>query len=191
VACERCDQQRFRTQRGVLQHLPYFNGPGQPLPVPPPPRPPDPPQEPVVQHQFMWGYLNGDKATHELKQCYEKIVYWRKNIFMLPKGSTGKDYIKETTRLINEWLADSRIKECAMYAVHIMPALLLQKQAKNSKNKHYVDALNRRLKLLQNVEFDQLFREANALQKRLPKVDRKKNINVISQNFVSTYQKET
>ena len=184
VACERCGQQRFRSQRGVLQHLPYCNEPIQPPPVPPPPRPPDPPQEqPVVEQQFMWGQLNGDQAARELKECYEKIVYWRKNIFMLPKGSTAKDYIKETTRLINECIAESPIKECAMYAVHVMPALLLQKPAKNSKSKHHVEALNRRLKLWQNGEFDRLLREADALQKKLPKVERKKNINVISRKF--------
>ena len=102
---------------------------------------------------------------------------------MLPKGSTGKDYIKETTRLINEWVAESPIKECAMYAVHVMPALLLQKPVKNSKSKHHVEALNRRLKLWQNGEFDRLLREADALQKRLPKVERKKNINTLSRKF--------
>lgn len=192
VACERCGQRRFRSQRGVLQHLPHCNGPAQPPPVPlpphipPPPRPPDPPREliqPVVQQLFMWGQLNGDQATRELKECYEKVVYWRKNIFMLPKGASGKDYIRETTRLINGWTTESPIKECAMYAIHVMPALLLQKPAKTSKSRHHVEALTRRLKLWQNGEFDQLFREADTLQKRLPKIERKKNINVISRKF--------
>ena len=40
-----------------------------------------------------------NQAIEELKQCYEKIVFWRKNLFMLPKGSSGKDYIKEIIRI--------------------------------------------------------------------------------------------
>ena len=56
----------------------------------------------VVQQQFIWGNTLGNEEFEELKECYEKIVFWCKNLFMLPKGSSGKDYIKEITRLINE-----------------------------------------------------------------------------------------
>ena len=131
----------------------------------------------------MWGALNGNEAVKELKECYEKIVFWKKNLFMLPKGASGKDYIKETTRIINAWIVDSPMQGCAWYAVHVMPALLLQKPSKTSKSKEHVEALSRRLAKWKKGEFSQLFREAETLQKRLPKVDRKKNIQVISRKF--------
>ena len=70
----------------------------------------------VAEQQFFWGKTPGNQAIEELKECYEKIMFWRKNWYMLPKGSSGKDYIKEITRLINEWLIESPIRECAMYA---------------------------------------------------------------------------
>ena len=70
-------------------------------------------------------------------------MFWRKTFFMLPKGSSGKDYIKEINRLINEWLIGSPINESAMYTLHVMPALLLQKPSKSSKSKNHVAALNR------------------------------------------------
>jgi len=73
----------------------------------------------------MWDALNGGEAVRELKECHEKIVFWRKNLFMLAKGASGKDYIKEIIRLINEWIVDSPVKDCALYAVHVIPALLL------------------------------------------------------------------
>ena len=38
----------------------------------------------------------------------KKIGFWHKNLFMLSKGSSGKDYIKEITSLINEWLTGSQ-----------------------------------------------------------------------------------
>ena len=69
-------------------------------------------------------------------------MFWRKTFFMLPKGSSGKDYIKEISRLINEWLIGSPINEFAMYALHV-PALLLQKPSKSSKSKDHVAVLNR------------------------------------------------
>ena len=50
-------------------------------------------------------------------------------------GSSGKDYIKEITRMINDWFIESPIRECAMYALHVMPTLLLQKPSKSSKVK--------------------------------------------------------
>ena len=57
---------------------------------------------------------------------------------MLPKGSSGKDYVKEIARLINEWI-ESPIRECTMFA------LLLQKPSKPSKSKDHIDALKWRL----------------------------------------------
>jgi len=190
LACEQCGERRFRSERGVMQHLRHCNAAAAvrqneaarpPPPVPPPPLPLALPPEPI--QQFIWGAINGNDAVRELKECYEEIVFWRKNLFMLPKGASGKDYIKETTRLINEWVADSPVKDCALYAIHVMPALLLQKPSKTSKSKDHVDALSRRLVKWKNGEFIQLLREAEALQKRLPKAEKKKNINIISRKF--------
>ena len=124
--------------------------------------------DPVAQQRFFWGNTPGNQAIEELKECYEKIVFWRKNLFMLPKGSSGKDYIKEVTRLVNEWLVESPIRKCAMYALHVMPALLFQKPSKFSRSKDHVAALNRMLKKWKNGEFLQHLREATTLQSRLP-----------------------
>lgn len=207
--CRRCGR-RFRTNRGVLQHLRHCDPalqvdevgrpPPPPLPPPPPP-PPPPPLQPNLneanhennpngaEQQFFWGNTPGREAIRDIKICYEEVVFWRKNLFMLPKGSSGKDYIKEITRLINEWIVNSPIKECSMYAIHIMPALLLQKPSKSSKTKDHVNALQRRMKLWKDGEFIALFREANALQKRLPNLGKKKNISFISRKFREHMQK--
>ena len=78
----------------------------------------------VAEQQVFWRNTLGNQASEELKECYEKIVFWHKYLYMLPKG---KDYIKENNRLINEWLIESQTRECVMYALHVMPVLLLQK----------------------------------------------------------------
>ena len=75
------------------------------------------------------------------------------------------------------------IRECAMYPLHLMPALLLQKPSKSSKSKDHVAALKRRLQRWKNGEILQLLREATALQSRLLKIGTMKNINVVSRKF--------
>ena len=70
-----------------------------------------------------------------------------------------------------------------MYALHVIPALPLQKPSKSTKSKDHVDTLKRRLEKWKNGEFLQLLREATALQGRLPKIGTMKNINVVSRNF--------
>ena len=80
-------------------------------------------------------------------------------------------------------MKESPVRECAMYALHVMPALLLQKPLKSLKSKDHVDALKRRLKKWINGEFLQLLREATAPQSWLPKIGTMKNINMVSRTF--------
>ena len=122
----------------------------------------------VPEQQFFWGNTPGNQAVEQLKECYEKIVFWCKNFFMLTKGSSGKDWIKEITKLINEWSIGSPNRESTMYALHVMPVLLLQKPSTSLKCKDYVAILKRRLQKWKNGEFLQLLRETTALQSWLP-----------------------
>ena len=50
---------------------------------------------------------------------------------MLPSGAAEKNYIEEVTRLMKVWINDTPLREIALKAVHIMPALLLQKSSKS------------------------------------------------------------
>lgn len=66
----------------------------QPQRQPPSPLPPDP-QPP--EKSIYWGNFKDSETIIIIDSCYEKIVYWRQNLFLLPKGFSGKDYIRETT----------------------------------------------------------------------------------------------
>ena len=65
---------------------------------------------------------------------------------MVPTGTSGKKFINETTRLFDQWTNDTPLKSIALKAIHIMPALLLQKSSRNSKARDHLIALERRLK---------------------------------------------
>ena len=83
----------------------------------------------------------------DLEEAYNQIVYWRKNTFMVPTGGAGKKFIDEISRLLNLWTNDTSLRNTAWKAIHVMPALLLQKPIKSSKTKDHLKALERRLRL--------------------------------------------
>ena len=141
-----CDR-NFRTNRGLIQHLKtckrkqadnvlQHSSANDVLN-----------EEDQVRGKFYWKEVPRSIFERHIQQVYDKIVYWRKNIFMVPSGGSGKKFIKEITRLINLWTGDSPLENIALKAIHVMPALLLQKPNKNSKEKDHVAALERRLEL--------------------------------------------
>ena len=68
-------------------------------------------------------------------------------------GSSGKEYINKITKLINEWLVGSSIRECAMCPVYVTLALFLRKPLKTAESKDHVNALNRKMEQWENGEF--------------------------------------
>ena len=79
---------------------------------------------------------------------------------MLPTCSAGKAYIQE---LMNAWTYNHPEGTIAIKAIHLMPSLLLQKQAKTSKSKQCVIALERRLDLWKNGEIQSLLFETETI----------------------------
>ena len=157
-----------------------------------PPKPPDPPpyDPDNMSLNFKWGSFDGDAITRKVNHTYEQIVYWKKNIFLLPKGAAGKHYICEITRLVNAWVENSPLKSLALKAIMIMPALLLQKPTKKSKSKDHKMALERRLKQWEEGLILELLKEGKTIQDRLkfPK-QIAKSTKAISQKFIERMSK--
>ena len=76
------------------------------------PDPPDAPSAGIVTNEvrendrlkFKWGEYDDKTFTKNLNSVYELIVYWKKNVFLIPTGNAGKLYIEEITRLMNAWV---------------------------------------------------------------------------------------
>ena len=126
----------------------------------------DMPRKPVNE-PFYWNEKPGTTFINELNNAYEKIVYWRKNLFLLPIGAAGKRFINKMTRMINAWVYDTPIKNIALKALHVMPALLLQKPSKNSKSKDHLKSLERRFEIWKEGKLNELYEEGKAIQDRL------------------------
>ena len=133
--------------------------------------------------KYYWGSCDGESVESNICQVYEEIVFWKKNLFMLPTGSIGKRYVREISRLMNAWQEDSPLKNIAFKAIHIMPNMLLQKPSKKFKAKDHTEALKRRLELWEQGNIEELFMEAKAIQKQLKSGNAKADIMSTSKRF--------
>ena len=97
--------------------------------------------------KYIWGKYKDHEFEKNLSQVYETVVFWRKNLFLLPFGKAGRKFIGEVSRLMSEGLHDSLLKDISFKAIMVMPSLLLQKPLQKSKSKDHLRALERRLEL--------------------------------------------
>ena len=66
---------------------------------------------------YFWNDVRGTVFEKDLNDAYEKIVHWKRNLFMMSCGAAGKKYIEEITRLLKLWIQDSPLKSIALKAI--------------------------------------------------------------------------
>ena len=175
--CQGCSRS-FRTKRGLIQHQRSCSTVQKVLPDHKSTRvqkdqnieiqqPENQLQQPKPPVTYNWGKFDDTTYENNLVFVYERIVFWKRNLFVLPKGNAGEKYIEETTRLFNCWLTNSPLKPISFKAIMVMPSLLLQKPTKTSKAKDHLAALERRLGLWEAGEILELFKEAETIQQGL------------------------
>ena len=139
----------------------------------------------TTHHQVkVWGDHPEKDINQIISAAYEEIVHWKPNMFLVPSGASGKEFVKETTRLINAWNSNNKyLKRISLKAVMIMPYLLLQKPCYKSSAKQNADCLKRRIALWTQGDFDSLLREARTIQSTLKKLTTKSNEESRSKRF--------
>ena len=75
----------------------------------------------VTDTVFKWGDIDRKSFTERVEMIYEKVVYWKKNLFLLPTGKSGKLYIDENVKLLNSWVEGTALHNIAFKAIMIMP----------------------------------------------------------------------
>ena len=95
---------------------------------------------------------------------------------MGPTRATGKKIVDEIPRLLNLWTKDTPLKNIALKAIHVMPALLLQKASKTSKAKDHLKALERRIRLWEEGNITEIVKESKTIQERLPSTNSQMNM---------------
>lgn len=86
---------------------------------------------PLSSTPFYWGEVHGHVFCQDIASAYEEQVLWHKNIFFPPTGDAGTENVKEHTRLLYAYMDKTPLEKVALWAIMVMPGLLLQKpQAK-------------------------------------------------------------
>ena len=64
--------------------------------------------------QFSVGSKDGKAFCDTIDEAYNDIIHWKRNIFLLPSGATGKTFIREITRLLQTFAEGSAMECIAM-----------------------------------------------------------------------------
>lgn len=124
---------------------------------------------------FTWGDVDGASFSHQIDEAYQVIVHWRRNIFKVPQGKTGKDFIYELSKFFKEYANDTMLESVALKAAMVMPALLLQRPHLSSKPKENAKCVERRLGLWRGGNITELINEGRSIQFRLSPLRINKN----------------
>ena len=138
---------------------------------------------------FKWGDINGKTFTERVELIYEKVVYWKKNLFLLRTGKSGKLYIDENVKLLNSCVEGTTLHNIAFKAILIMPNLLLQKPSKNSKAKDHLTTLERTMQRWLKGDLMQLSHEGETIQKNLTQQLTKGDIGNFPEKFAALMRK--
>ena len=115
-----------------------------------------------------WGSLEGEVSISQaVKAAYNEVVTWRKNIFTLPRGKCGSDFIKELTRLVYLFVDCTTWERLSLPLLHLFVPLMLQKPGPKSKARDHAKYLASRLGKWSRGELDSLLSEGKEFQKRL------------------------
>ena len=116
---------------------------------------------------FVWGEIDGADFRQVIDAAYAEVVHWTRNIFQVPSGAAGKEFVAELTRLFYAYAEQTALESVALTAVMVLPVLLLQKPHAHSKTKEHAACLERRMVLWKKGDINGLVREGRVIQKHL------------------------
>ena len=129
--------------------------------------PPLPLFTPMNEPNFSWGELDARLVIRRIQTAYEKVVHWRRNVFLVPSGKVGRSFVDELARLFKSYGEASALEPVALSATTVLCALLLQKPSRTSKAHDHIQCLQRRLKTWRAGAIDDLVQEGKIIQSRL------------------------
>ena len=96
----------------------------------------------IKANKIKWGEMEGEEAVRKcISSTYNEITKWRKNLFLVPRGKAGNDFLKEMTRLLYLFINDTKWSRIALALVHILGPIMLQKPSKKIKGKRQCKVL--------------------------------------------------
>ena len=109
-----------------------------------------------------------DGFCSDIISVYENVICWSRNLFNIPLGSAGGDFIDEITRLIQEFNTGTSGRPVAGKAVCVACHLILQHLHNSSLMPKDSEHLRRPLCQWKSGHIMQLFAEGQSIQNRIP-----------------------
>ena len=129
----------------------------------------------IKSNKIKWGAIEGEiDIKAKILNIYDEITKWRKNLFMVPRGKVGTDFIKEITRILKLFTTPTKWSRIALAKLHIFIPLMLQKPSAKSKAKEHSKYLAKRLQLWNDGDLDSILSENREIQKKLKRTQDKK-----------------
>ena len=130
-----------------------------------------------------WGNISHASFCYIVSGVYDEIVHYRRNIFNVPSGRTGKSFIEEFTFWIKQFNADSDLNSVALKAFMVLPTLILQKPSATSKSEEHSAAIERRLALWKQGDLDLLLKEVRFIQGKFVNSKKARTVEDVSKVF--------
>ena len=114
-------------------------------------------------------YNNIDRITfaRTINVIFEDTIHWKKNLFLVPSGKPGNDFLELYTDWLQKYNTNSSFQSLAMKVLNILPNMLLQKPSATSKAKDHYKALEERLKMWNEGKINELWKDNRIIQKKL------------------------
>ncbi len=92
-----------------------------------------------------WNSVSGIELFETVNNIYGQSTSWRRNLFKVPTGKAGQEFVEEVTKCLKHFNVGSPLEPVALKMVMIIFPLLLQKPSAKSKTKQHSEFLARRL----------------------------------------------
>ena len=123
-----------------------------------------------LQESIRWGRMIGeDEIGAKLDDVYNEMITWKSNLFEVPRGKAGKEFIEEVSRILSEFTYNTKWKPLSLKLVHVFMPLMLQRPTPRSKPKQNTKYLRERLKLWTEGEIDLIMKQCRQIQAHLNK----------------------
>jgi hypothetical protein len=144
-----------------------------------------PPFLPMSAPTFKWGTRDAVDFISDVNWAYETTTKWRKNVFKLPSGQSGKQFTNTLTRLYDAYGSRSPIESVAFKAAAILAPLMLQQPSGKPTYRDNVNHLTRRLKLWEEGNVRDLITEGETIQQQLKKCKKSVDDTTLAKRFAT------
>ena len=136
-----------------------------------------------------WGISTTGAFCQEVNRIYDEMVHFKRNIFKVPSGRAGKDFVMELVSWLRHFNNNTDMNSIALKAFMVLPTLILQKPSPTSKAKDHSAAIERRLKLWKQGELTMLMKEIKFIQNKFNSSRKEKSMQDISKVFARLVMK--